>query len=63
MSDSMSTPATHAIEAEVDAAPAAAGPSSMGDAAAGLSLEDAFDVERTAQIVLEGGYKTVRRRF
>jgi hypothetical protein len=60
MSESMSTAATHVFEdIEVEAA-AEAGPSSMGDAAASLSLEAAFDIETTAQIILEGGYKTVR---
>lgn len=60
MSESMSTAATHVFEDIVVDAPAEAGPSSMGDAAAALSLESAFDIEATAKLILDNGYKTVR---
>lgn len=61
MSEGMSTHPTHMLEAALDTDVPTAGPSSgsMGDGAAGLSLEEAFDVARTAEIVLKGGYKTV----
>ena len=56
MSDGMSTHPTHALEAEVEVS---SGPSAgvMGDA--GQSIEAAYDVEGTAEIILRGGYKTV----
>lgn len=55
MSDSMSTPATHAFEAEVEA-----GPSSLP--APDVPLSEAFDIDETVKVILEGGYKTVRSR-
>lgn len=56
--DAFYTSAAVSLEEEVGEG-AAAGPSSMGDAAASLSLSEAFDVENTAKLILEGGYKTV----
>lgn len=60
--DAFYAPPTHALEEEVAEA-AEAGPSSMGDAAAGLSLEEAFDISNTVRLILEGGYKTIGLQF
>ena len=61
MSDAFSTPAEHAlIHPELGDLQPEAGPSSMGDAA-GNDLEQAYEVEETVQIILQGGYKTVSR--
>lgn len=62
MSDAFSTPADHVLshpELEEILKNAQAGPSSMGDGAEGLSIEEAFEVDETVRRVLEGGYKTV----
>jgi len=62
MSDQFSTPAEHAIfasEHEVDDSQSIAGPSSNGDASNEWSVEEAFEVEDTVRIILDGGYKTV----
>lgn len=60
MSEAFYTSAEHAFE-DVQVGPAAeAGPSSMGDAASSLDL--AFDIENTAQLILDGGFKTVSLR-
>ena len=62
MSDIFSTPASHAFDhPEVGSSTesAEAGPSSMGDAVRDLSIEEAFEVEDTVRLVLEGGFKTV----
>lgn len=62
MSDAFSTPADHVLshpELEEILENAQAGPSSMGDGAEGLSVEEAFEVDETVRRVLEGGYKTV----
>lgn len=56
--DAFSTPAEHAFDHEVEVS-AEAGPSSMGDAVAAVSIEEAFDVENTIQRIISGGYKTV----
>lgn len=53
--DAFFAPATHALEAEVEIEGEAMAPPS-------LSLIEAFDIEATAQLILEGGYKTVSRR-
>ncbi|WVF70225.1 diphthamide biosynthesis protein 2 [Kwoniella sp. CBS 6097] len=68
MSDAFSTPAEHALthpELDEVLATAQAGPSSssMGDGAAGLSIEEAFEVDETVRKVLEGGYKTIGLQF
>ncbi|OCF42114.1 diphthamide biosynthesis protein 2 [Kwoniella heveanensis CBS 569] len=68
MSDAFSTPAEHALahpELEEVLATVQAGPSSssMGDGAAGLSIEEAFEVDETVRKVLEGGYKTIGLQF
>lgn len=64
MTDSFSTPDTHAFEhpeLSALAANAEAGPSSLsnGTAVADLSIEEAFEVDDTVQRILDGGYKTV----
>lgn len=62
MSDAFSTPADHALshpELEEILENAQAGPSSMGDGAEGMSIEEAFEVSETVRRVLESGYKTV----
>lgn len=62
MSDAFSTPADHVLshpELEEILENAQAGPSSMGDGAEGLTIEEAFEVDETVRRVLEGGYKTV----
>lgn len=60
MTDAFSTPAEHAFDhPEIDIAPEA-GPSSLGNALSGVSIEEAFEVEDAIQRILEGGYKTVR---
>lgn len=50
--DAFFAPATHALEAEVEIEGGAMAPDT-------LSLEEAFDVEVTAQLILDGGYKVV----
>ena len=65
MSDVFSTPAEHALShPDIDAIHLhlhlSDGPSRNGDAQAELSVEQAFEVEDTVRIVLDGGYKTVR---
>ncbi|KAL1408870.1 Diphthamide biosynthesis protein 2 [Vanrija albida] len=60
--DAFYTSAAVALEETVGDG-AAAGPSSMGDAAAALSLDDAFDIPNTARLILEGGYKTIGLQF
>lgn len=57
MSEAFYTAAAHAFEDVEVSTPAEAGPSSMGDAAA--TLDAAFDIEGTARLILDGGYKTV----
>jgi diphthamide biosynthesis protein 2 len=58
----MSTPAAHAFaHPELSSVSAEAGPSSMGDAAVDLSVEEAFEVEDTIERIIKGGYKTVSR--
>lgn len=62
MSDAFSTPAEHAFdhpELSAEVASAVAGPSSMGDAVADVALEEAFEVDQTVAVILNGGYKTV----
>jgi diphthamide biosynthesis protein 2 len=61
MTDAFSTPAEHAFDHEVEVS-AEAGPSSMGDAVASVSIEEAFQVEDTVKRILSGGYKTVSLR-
>jgi len=56
--DAFSTPAEHAFDHEVEVS-AEAGPSSMGDAVAAVSIEEAFEVDDTIERILSGGYKTV----
>ncbi len=64
MSDVFSTPAEHALShPELDLIRPEAGPSTNGDALSELSLEEAFEVEDTIRIILDGGYKTVRPSF
>ncbi|WVR06104.1 diphthamide biosynthesis protein 2 [Kwoniella sp. DSM 27419] len=66
MSDAFSTPAEHALahpELEEVLASATAGPSSMGDGAEGMTVEEAFEVDETVRQVLEGGYKTIGLQF
>ncbi|WWD17624.1 diphthamide biosynthesis protein 2 [Kwoniella shandongensis] len=66
MSDLFSTPAEHALQhPELDEVlhNAQAGPSSMGDGAEGMSIEEAFEVEGTIEKILEGGYKTIGLQF
>ncbi|GFZ46057.1 Diphthamide biosynthesis protein 2 [Saitozyma sp. JCM 24511] len=64
MSDAMSTPAAHAFaHPELSAVSAEAGPSSMGDASADLSVEEAFEVEDTIARIITGGYKTIGLQF
>jgi len=62
MTDLFSTPATHALDRPLDSVllRPGAGPSSDGDALTDLSIEEAFEVEDTVRIILDGGYKTVR---
>ncbi|CAK9784622.1 diphthamide biosynthesis protein [Cutaneotrichosporon oleaginosum] len=61
MSEAFYTASAHAFEdVEVDE-PAEAGPSSMGDAAS--SLDAAFDIENTVQLILDGGFKTIGLQF
>lgn len=50
--DAFFAPATHALEAEVEVEGGAMAPDT-------LSLEEAFDVEATAKLILDGGYKVV----
>lgn len=52
--DAFFAPATHALEAEVEIEGTSMAPAS-------LSLEEAFDVEATAQLIIDGGYKVVSR--
>lgn len=62
MSDAFSTPADHALshpELEAILENAQAGPSSIGDGAEEMSIEEAFEVDETVRRVLEGDYKTV----
>ena len=60
MSDAFSTPAAHAfLHPELESFQPEAGPSSMGDAAAELSIEEAFEVQDTVHRIIQGGYKTV----
>jgi diphthamide biosynthesis protein 2 len=59
MTDTFSTPAEHAFDHPEIEAVVEAGPSSMGDALANVSVEEAFEVEDTVQRILAGGYKTV----
>ncbi|AFR98449.1 diphthamide biosynthesis protein 2 [Cryptococcus neoformans C23] len=66
MSDAFSTPADHALshpELEEILENAQAGPSSMGDGAEGMSIEEAFEVSETVRRVLESGYKTIGLQF
>ncbi|KGB79085.1 diphthamide biosynthesis protein 2 [Cryptococcus deuterogattii R265] len=66
MSDAFSTPADHVLshpELEEILENAQAGPSSMGDGAEGLTIEEAFEVDETVRRVLEGGYKTIGLQF
>ncbi|WVQ82524.1 diphthamide biosynthesis protein 2 [Cryptococcus sp. DSM 104549] len=66
MSDAFSTPAEHALahpELEEILENAQAGPSSMGDGAEGLSVEEAFEVEETVRSILDGGFKTIGLQF
>ncbi|RSH92034.1 Diphthamide biosynthesis protein 2 [Saitozyma podzolica] len=64
MSDAMSTPAAHAFaHPELSSVSAEAGPSSMGDASADLSVEEAFEVEDTIARIIAGGYKTIGLQF
>ncbi|KAK8866169.1 diphthamide biosynthesis protein 2 [Kwoniella newhampshirensis] len=66
MSDLFSTPAEHALnhpELEIVLSNAQAGPSSVGDGAEGLSVEEAFEVDITVEKILEGGYKTIGLQF
>nr|XP_018267417.1 diphthamide biosynthesis protein 2 [Kwoniella dejecticola CBS 10117]OBR89575.1 diphthamide biosynthesis protein 2 [Kwoniella dejecticola CBS 10117] len=66
MSDAFSTPAEHALthpELEQVLDNAVAGPSSMGDGNEGLSIEEAFEVDKTVRRILEGGYKTIGLQF
>ncbi|ORY23373.1 putative peptidyl-diphthamide biosynthesis [Naematelia encephala] len=64
MSELMSTAAQHAFEhPELEAVIPEAGPSRMGDVSAGLSLDEAFEVDSTVRIILEGGYKTIGLQF
>ncbi|KAK4689482.1 diphthamide biosynthesis protein 2, partial [Tremellales sp. Uapishka_1] len=56
-------PAEHAfdhpeLEVEVEA-----GPSSMGDANLDVSIEKAYEVSETVDIILKGGYKTIGLQF
>lgn len=60
--DAFYAPPTHALEEEVTAG-AEAGPSSMGDGAASLSLDAAFDISNTAKLILSHGYKTIGLQF
>ena len=59
MSDTFSTAASHAFEHPELPEPAGPSSSSMGEAASELSIEDAFDVPSTIQLIMSGGYKTV----
>ena len=62
MPDIFSTSAEHAFEhPELEFVPEA-GTSSMGDALANASVEEAFEVEDTIERILAGGYKTVSCR-
>lgn len=58
MSDAFYTSSAHAFEDVEVGTPAEAGPSSMGDAAS--SLDAAFEITTTAQLILDGAFKTVR---
>ena len=58
MADAFSTPAEHAFDHPEIEVVTEAGPSSMGDALAGVSIEEAFEVEDTIRRILSGGYKT-----
>ncbi|BEI81471.1 hypothetical protein CcaverHIS002_0206310 [Cutaneotrichosporon cavernicola] len=61
MSDAFYTSSAHAFEDVEVGAPAEAGPSSMGDATS--SLDTAFDISNTAQLILDGGFKTIGLQF
>jgi diphthamide biosynthesis protein 2 len=62
MTDAFSTPAEHAFDhPEIEAA-VEAGPSSLGDALAGVPIEEAFEVDDTVSRILAGGFKTVSQR-
>ncbi|ODN78024.1 diphthamide biosynthesis protein 2, variant [Cryptococcus amylolentus CBS 6039] len=68
MSDAFSTHPEHALdhpELEAILEQAKAGPSSasLGDGAAGMSVEDTFEVEESVRRILEGGYKTIGLQF
>ena len=59
MSDMFSTPDSHAFDhSELESINAEAGPSN-GSAVKALSIEEAFEVQETVNVILEGGYKTV----
>jgi len=61
MSDLFSTPAEHALDhPELANVSHVAGPSANGDAVASLSIEEAFEVDETCQLIFDGWYKTVR---
>ncbi|GMK54998.1 hypothetical protein CspeluHIS016_0200540 [Cutaneotrichosporon spelunceum] len=61
MSDAFYTSSAHAFEDVEVGTPAEAGPSSMGDASS--SLDAAFDISNTAQLILDGGFKTIGLQF